>query len=235
MADDQVVTPAVTQGNATDARTATGEIKDQQGTQPAGSANQATKTSTTETPPASTDADKAAADKATADKAKAAPGAPDKYELKAPEGYEIDPKVLADAEPVFKELGLSNEAAQKLTDLWNKHSIESAEAPYKQYETMRNGWRDEIAKSTDLGDGKEGFKAEVRKNIDTAISAIGDPKAIADFKAAMDLTGAGDNPAMIHFINWASQFAVERARPVPAVVPKAPQTTSRAKRRYAGE
>ena len=60
-AQTEQAAPAVTQGNEAAARTETGEIKDQQTTQPAGSANQETTKSTTETEPKSTD-DKAKPD-----------------------------------------------------------------------------------------------------------------------------------------------------------------------------
>jgi hypothetical protein len=217
MPDEQVTTqPVVTQGNAEAARTETGEIKDQQTTQ------------AVTTPEATTtDSSKAkTSDKQTTSETKLAePGTvPDKYTLTAPEGFEIDPKVLADAEPVFKELGLSNEAAQKLTDIWNKHSIETTKALDNAITTQRNTWRGEIAKSTDLGDGNEGFKPEVRKNIDTAISAIGDPKAITAFKEALDFTGAGDNPAIARALNTLGKLlsegtAVRAGAPAPVKAP----------------
>ena len=140
--------------------------------------------------------------------------APEKYELKAPEGYEIDAKVLEEVTPIFKELGLDNAAAQRLADVWNKHSIETAKSIEDAVTTQRNTWRDEIAKAPDLGDGKDGFKPEVRKNINTAIQAIGDEKAIAAFKEAMDLTGAGDNPAFARAMNTFGKLLGE-GTPVP--------------------
>ncbi len=186
-------------GNDAAARNPDGSLKD--------SAALATdQKTTTDTKTAATSTDKAADTKATDTKTdnktkddKAA-GPPEKYDLKAPEGYEIDPKMVEEFTSIAKELGLTNEQAQKLTDLYNKHSIESAEAPYKAYETMRTDWRAEVATSA-LGDGKDNLKPEVRANISKAYDAIGDAKAVEAFKAAMDLTGAGDNPAFIRAMN----------------------------------
>jgi hypothetical protein len=44
------------------------------------------------------------------------PQAPEKYEFKAPEGVSLDPSVVSELSGVAKELGLSQEAAQKLVD-----------------------------------------------------------------------------------------------------------------------
>lgn len=192
----------VTQGNSEAARTETGEIKNQQTTQ----VSSETKTQdSTQTLTAST-TDSAKQTEAKADGTKTEPkagdkdakaGPPEKYDFKAPEGYEIDQKAVDEAVPIFKELGLTQDQAQKLFDIYSKNAIATADAALKQYEATRQGWREEVVKAPDLGDGREGLKPEVRKAIDTAISAIGDAKAISEFKSAMDLTGVGDNP---HFV-----------------------------------
>ncbi|MDD1107598.1 peptidase, partial [Klebsiella pneumoniae] len=44
--------------------------------------------------------------------------APEKYEFTAPEGAELDSKAVELFEPVARELGLSNDQAQKLAGLW---------------------------------------------------------------------------------------------------------------------
>ena len=54
---------------------------------------------------------------------------PEKYEFKLPEGMIIDPEKLAVVEPVFKDLGLNNEQAQKLVDLQQK-IVEASEAEH---------------------------------------------------------------------------------------------------------
>lgn len=46
---------------------------------------------------------------------------PDKYELKAPEGIALDAGVVDAISPVFKELGLTAAAAQKLADAFIAH------------------------------------------------------------------------------------------------------------------
>lgn len=45
---------------------------------------------------------------------------PDKYEIKAPEGMELDAQMVEQFTPIFKELGLSQEKAQKLADAYSE-------------------------------------------------------------------------------------------------------------------
>ena len=196
MADEAAVTQQVTQGNATEARTETGEIKDQQTSQATGSANQETKTEA-KNEQASTET-KAETKAETKTDAK---GPPDKYEFKAPEGYEIDAKVVADAEPIFKELGLTNEQGQKLVDIYAKHSVETANQAQKAYEDFRTDLRNKVVADPAIGDGKEGLRPEVKANIARAIDSVGDAKAVTALKEALDLTGAGDHPAILGAFN----------------------------------
>jgi|SRR5581483_8205241 len=180
-------TPAPVQGNDPAARTPTGEIKDHLSATP----------STTEPkldPSTATQAAKPADPKA-AEKSEAS--VPDKYEFKAPEGYELNAKLVEEATPIFKELGLTQEAAQKLVDFYAKAAAE----PERLMTEMRSGWRDEVIKNPALGDGKDNLKPEVRANISRAIENVGDAKAISAFKEAMDLTGVGDHPAIIAGLN----------------------------------
>lgn len=196
------------------ARTSEGTIKDQQASQTS-STPEPTKPASTEAPKPSVAAD-----------AKATPeGAPEKYEpFKAPEGFEIDAPTSEKASAVFRELGLSQAQAQKLVDFYAQTSADAAAEPYKQYETMRNGWRDQVVKDPTLGDGT-GLRSEVKATIGRAVDSL--PAEVArDFRAAMDLTGAGDNPAFIKaFYNLAQRLgegtAVRSGAPAPVRAPGA--------------
>ena len=122
--------------------------------------------------------------------------APDAYaDFTAPEGYELDKATLDKAIPIFKELGLSQEQAQKLVSFYGDAALKAEEAPYAAYETMRSGWRKEII-SSELGNGTDGLKPEVQAVIGRAIDSL-DPKIASSFREAMTMTGAGDHPAFI--------------------------------------
>lgn len=184
------------------ARTAAGEVKDaSQASTDQTTGNQGTQTETkpsTETKigakPGEGDPNKSLLNKdakATPAKAEAAP---DKYEpFKVPEGFTLDPTVVTEASTLFKELGLTQDAGQRLIDLYSAKSIEAAEAPYKAYTEQRKAWQDAVKADPVIG----GKLAEVKATVSRALDSLGDSKLASDFREAMDLTGAGDHPAFI--------------------------------------
>lgn len=134
------------------------------------------------------------------EKPKEAAGAPEKYEdFKLPEGLELSPEVVTEVSGLFKELNLSQTQAQKLVDFHSKTLSATAEAVSKtNMDTWLNQkatWKTEIKADPEIG-GKLG---EVKAKIGGMYAALGpeNAKLVTEFKAAMDLTGAGDNPAFI--------------------------------------
>jgi hypothetical protein len=99
-----------------------------------------------------------------AKKAEAAKGIPEKYDVKLPEGMEKDTGLLEKMTPVFKELGITGEAAQKLVDVYapyvkaqfeqNQKSFhEAQEANFKNFlESERKATMDKLGANakTDL-------------------------------------------------------------------------------------
>lgn len=211
MADAVTTPPAVTAGNDPAIRTETGEIKDQQTSLPTTDQKPDTSTATADTKDTSLlnkDGKEPAKEPVKDDKTTKTKGVPEKYEFKAPDGYEIDAKFIEQATPVLKELGLSNEQAQKLVNLQIEREKATAEAPYKLYEEMRNGWRKDVVSDPTLGDGSS-LKSEVRASIGRMFDSVGDAKLVADFKQSMDTTGAGDNPAFVKLMYKMSQMLGE--------------------------
>lgn len=121
-------------------------------------------------------------------------GAPDKYEaFKVPDGFVLAPEVATEVGTLFKELGLSQIDAQRLIDFHTAKTAAAAEAPMKAYTEQRQAWRDAVAADPEIGSKL----SEVKSTVSRALDGLGDPKLASDFRAAMDLTGAGDNPAFI--------------------------------------
>jgi hypothetical protein len=123
------------------------------------------------------------------------PAVPDKYEFKAAEGHSIDDAVVARFTPIFKELGLSQDAAQKLFDAYNAQSKTNAENTTKLVNDMREGWRNDIAKDPILGPKLDTVKADIGRA--KASLFENDPVGLKAFNEAADLTGAGDHPAFV--------------------------------------
>ena len=90
--------------------------------------------------------------------------------------------------------------------------IKAAKAPESAYEATRTEWRAKVDADPEIkaatADGKTGVEA-VKVGIAKTLAALGDPALTADFKAAMDLTGAGDNPAFIKAMWKLSAFVTE--------------------------
>lgn len=136
-------------------------------------------------------------------------GAPEKYEtFKAPEGYELDDALVAEVTPIFRELNLDQASAQRLVDFYGKKITAVADGPYEQFVNTRNEWRKGIIANTELGNGTDGLKPEVLKNINAAIE-YGGPALAREFREAMTITGAGDNPAFVKAFNILGQLVGE--------------------------
>jgi hypothetical protein len=83
--------------------------------------------------------------------------APEKYEFKAPEGIPLDEALAEKVTPIFKELDLSQEKAQKLVDLYTKIRMDETtqqQADFKQFEedskaatkeALGANWKQEMA------------------------------------------------------------------------------------------
>lgn len=125
-------------------------------------------------------------------------GAPEKYtDFKVADGQQLDPKVVEAALPLFKEMDLSQDGAQKLIDFYNGQMKSVSDALVNQAEAKRTEWRGEVAKDSALGNGTDGLKPEVSAKIAKVIDTFSNAK---EFREAMDFTGAGDHPAFVRAI-----------------------------------
>ena len=149
-------------------------------------------------------------------------GAPESYsDFKFPEGFESNDEILNEAKGLFKDLNLAQGNAQRLIDLYSKVSQQSAEAPFKLWQETQQRWVDEVKASPDIG----GKLDQVRSTISKAIDGLGDSKLAADFREAMDYTGAGNNPAFIRAFYALAQKVTEGG-PISGNVPRAKPATA---------
>lgn len=119
-------------------------------------------------------------------------GAPEKYEpFKLPEGFKLDEKVSTEVQATFKELGLSQEAGQKLVDFYSKQLNEAVQAPAKLWADTQAQWNKDIGER--FGDKADGVRADINKAIDVALP----PSLAKNLRTAMDMTGAGSNPDFV--------------------------------------
>ena len=152
--------------------------------------SQVSRDTTVQTPEQKAAAEKEAADKKAADdKAKA--GAPEKYEdFKLPEGMELDKEALAEFLPLAKDLGLTQEQAQKLIDSYAKQAQKVTEEPGKRFAKLQEDW----TKAT-TGDKEYGGK-DFDANLATANAAIkefGSP----ELNKVLAWSGLGNHPELV--------------------------------------
>lgn len=151
--------------------------------------------------------------------AKAEPGvAPEKYaDFTVPEGMTLNKEALEAALPVFKELNLTQEQAQKLVTVQTAREAALSKANQGDYASLRSDWRKEVFADTTLSAGGK-IKPEVTQTIGRMIDGMGDTKLAGDFRQVMDTTGVGDNPAFVRaFFKLAQQ--ITEGRPVQGAGP----------------
>lgn len=137
-------------------------------------------------PVAKAAADKLIADKAEADKLAAKNTVPETYEFKAPEGLTLDPVQLEAFTPIAKELGLTNDQAQKLVDL----QVAATTASAKKWTDTVAAWGEEA--KADPVFGKQNFDQSTGY-----VAKFLDKYGSTEARKALDDSGMGNHPALL--------------------------------------
>jgi hypothetical protein len=77
-------------------------------------------------------------------------------------------------------------------DLYNDLNATQVTGIRKAVDDMRGDWREQVTKDTEMAGKLESIKTEIGR----AYTHL-PPTLVTEFKAAMDLTGAGDHPAFV--------------------------------------
>lgn len=79
-------------------------------------------------------------------------GVPETYEaFTLPEGIELDEAALAQATPVFKEIGLKQEQAQKLVSIYASMQAEAAAQQVAGFNKIKSEWAGELKSDPEFG------------------------------------------------------------------------------------
>ena len=109
-------------------------------------------------------------------------GAPEKYEdFKAPEGIELDKTQVEAFVPLAKELGLTQEAAQKLVDFYASNQAAAARAQETAWNATVDGWIAAAKSDKEIGGAALGENLAVAKK---ALDMFGTPISLSDLAAA---------------------------------------------------
>jgi hypothetical protein len=130
-------------------------------------------------------------------------GVPDAYELKltsvAEDGTEtsidMDPVLVEEATPIFKELGLSNEQANKLTGLMPKVQEQLFKAQNDEFAKVRADWAKEAQADPEIG-GKNWTETQrlAARALDHFTGPADDKN---EFRKLLNDSGLGNHPVMI--------------------------------------
>lgn len=122
----------------------------------------------------------------------AKPGAPEKYEFKAPDGMDLDPEAVAAFEPLARELNLTQEAAQKLVDIYASRMSALGSAQQAQALQQRQGWEESVRSDKELGGHNLDATLAAGKQ---ALNQFGTPELVN----LLNHTGLGSNPEFVRF------------------------------------
>lgn len=117
----------------------------------------------------------------------APPAAPESYTFTAPEGHELDSATADAFAGVAKELGLTQDAAQKVVDKMAPHL---AQRQAEQIKAVHEQWREQSTADKEFGGDK------LAENLGLAKKAM-DTFASPELKALMNQTGLGNHPEVI--------------------------------------
>ncbi len=117
---------------------------------------------------------------------------PEKYNLKMQEGFELNEKIMEKYVPVAKELGFSNEKAQKIADLFMEIKKEEIQAQKEAYEKLQTNYIEQAKNDKEFG-GKD-FEANLAV-ANTAINKFGG----SELAKVLAETGVANHPEFIRF------------------------------------
>jgi hypothetical protein len=153
---------------------------------PSTDAGEPTTTDSTAAPAAGTPATAPTDATSTQDAKPTEPVVPEAYDLKMPEGVELDQAATTEFTAIAKELKLDQAAAQKLADIGAKMAQRQADAHAQLVET----WTEQVKTDKEIGGDKLAENLGVaRKAIDT----FGSP----ELKALLNSTGLGNHPEVV--------------------------------------
>jgi hypothetical protein len=145
---------------------------------------------------------------------------PEKYEFKQPEGVAMDAELLGEFEGIAKELKLSQEEAQKVTDIGAKlaQKWEAKQADVIQQAAAE--WVTQATSDKEFGGEKLTESLAVAKK---ALNAFGTP----ELRALLDGSRLGNHPEVIRFMVRAGKAISEDRMVTGGTGPKANADTAK--------
>lgn len=133
------------------------------------------------------------------DEKKEAPQAPvdfDPKTFKAPEGVEIAQETLGEFAKIINNKDLSRADLGNALLKMHSEALEAiAKAPYESFNNIRENWQKQVNSDKEIGTNFKETKTVVSRALDKVFENA--PEHKQAFYDALDITGVGDNPAVI--------------------------------------
>ena len=120
------------------------------------------------------------------------------YQLTAPEGLEVNDEILAEVSPVFRELNLTNEQADKLMPLAGKLVERITSASEDEFSELKSDWAKQTKADAQIGGANW---PETERLVGRALDAAGAPRG-SEFREYLDETGLGNHPEMLRIFRY---------------------------------
>lgn len=130
------------------------------------------------------------------------PVEPDYSGVKAPEGSELDVTVLEKATPIFKELGLNKDQAQKLVDFYAGEVSAIVEQQRGMMSQTQEKWLESTRADKEIGGGALDQSVQLGK---LALQKFGTP----ELTTLLNEFGLGNNPEVIRFMSRVGRLTKE--------------------------
>ncbi|MEY0213730.1 peptidase [Providencia rettgeri] len=118
--------------------------------------------------------------------------APEKYEFTAGEGQELDKEAVAAFEPIAREIGLSNEQAQKIVDVYGSTIMpQIMKQQNEAWQQQTAEWAETIKADKELG------SVESIGNAQKAMDQFGTP----ELKQYLNDSGLGNHPELFRIFS----------------------------------
>jgi hypothetical protein len=139
-------------------------------------------------------------------------------DFKLPEGATVDGETLDRARSLFSEAGLPQEQAQKFIDLAVSREQAAAQKGVQAFVDLQNKWVSEIKADPEIGGDR------MTASMASAARAI-DRLGVPGLKEALNLTGAGNNPAIVKaFVRLGQMVSEDRFVPGRDAAPPTPRS-----------
>lgn len=152
------------------------------------------------------DSTKGEGEKAPADDAQAGKGDQNSNDIYAdlvtPEGVTMDEGLLAEAIPIFKDLGLTKEQAQKLVDFQAKHVQADSQKQIETFNQQLEAWRTQSKNDSEFGGDKFDESVALAQS---AVNKFGTP----ELKQLLNDYGMGNHPEFIRFMFRVGKLTAE--------------------------